>query len=55
MPAGFEGELESDGYSIDGYTSGAFTSDEDIGAASFSQGAESDTNTLIAGIHRSER
>ena len=50
-----EGELESDGYSTDGYTSGAFATEKDIGAASFSPGAESDAYTSTGGTHTKER
>ena len=55
MSASSEGESESDGYSTDGYTSGAFASDEDIEAAPFSKGAKSDTNTSTGGVHTEER
>ena len=44
VPTNSEGETESEGYTIDGYTSGALASDEEIGASSFNQGDVSDTN-----------
>ena len=44
VPTNSEWETESEGYTIDGYTSGALASDEEIGASSFNQGDVSDTN-----------
>ena len=53
--ASSEVESESDSYSTAGYTSGAFATDEERGVASFSQGAESDTNNSTGGTQTKER
>ena len=51
IPTSSEGETDSEGYTTDGYTSGAYGTDEDLGGAGYSQGADSETSTPVAQKH----
>ena len=48
-------DIESDGYSTEGYTSGAYASDEDICGTSQRQESGSDVSTPLRGTTRTDR